>query len=549
MRSSTITSYAITGAQLVSAGFVWPSKYDYVEDLYSLQAGVIRHGFIDNVTPCSFNENIKGRQDAAAWVRTAYHDAATHDAAAGTGGLDASILFETDRPENPGSAFNDTFGFFSAHYNGGVAFADLIALGLVTATASCGGPKVPFRAGRIDATEAGVLGVPEPQQDLDKHKAIFAKAGFNTEDMIAMVACGHTLGGVHHEDFPDMNENGNKGETSRFEGNDNEHPYQFDNAIATQYLDGSSQNPLVVGHNDTTNSDKRIFGADGNKTMNAMKDPAQFSAKCADIFARMIDSVPAGVELSEPIESFDMKPYIDLLALNSNGTLDFEGRIRVRVTEGTNRNGDDLAVRLAYTSRDSAKNGTIETTVEHLKGGQSIGLFGEKFKWFNFATKLDASTGIRGFTIEMSVPSTPDVPATVFDNEGTGLYPVQDAVLYQTKQSCMDTNTAQASDPFPFTVTAAVRKDQTASAAAVELAYRTPRQGILINKLEKKTFPLAKSDKKTPSDEYELYELQMPLASASWSTTFEIVLGEGANAKRVTQLYSNKLAGVACQPL
>ncbi|KAK6858631.1 WSC domain-containing protein [Apiospora arundinis] len=548
MRSNTVTSYFIIGARLVKAAFVWPSKYDYIEDLYSLQAGVIRHGFIDNVSPCAFNGNIKGRQDAAAWVRTAYHDAATHNAEAGTGGLDASILFETDRPENPGTAFNDTFSFFSAHYNGDVSFADLIALGLVTATASCGGPKVPFRMGRIDATEAGVLGVPEPQQDLDKHKAIFAKAGFNTEDMIAMVACGHTLGGVHHEDFPGMNENPNKGETSRFEGNDNEHPYQFDNAIATQYLDGSTENPLVVGHNDTTNSDKRIFGADGNKTMNALKDPAQFKTMCANIFARMIDSVPAGVTLTEPLEPFNMKPYITTLALNSNGSLDFTGRIRVRVTKGvTDWNPEDLAVRLMYKGREGATNGTIETQPEHFKGGQSTGLFNEVFQWFNFEAQLDASTGIRGFTIELTVPSTGKV--AVFDNEGTGLYPVQDAILYQKAQSCMDTNSPSTSDPSPFIVTAAVRKDQTATAAAMELAFRTPRQGILINKLEKKKFALERTDKETPSDEYVLYEVQMPLASSSWSTTMDLVLGEGESEKRVKHLLTNDLAGAACQPL
>jgi hypothetical protein len=34
----------------------------------------------------------------------------THDAAAGTGGLDASIMFEMIRDENKGSAFNNTFG-------------------------------------------------------------------------------------------------------------------------------------------------------------------------------------------------------------------------------------------------------------------------------------------------------------------------------------------------------------------------------------------------------------------------------------------------------
>ena len=36
---------------------------------------------------------------------------------------------------------------------------------------------------------------------------------------------------------------------------------------ATEYIAGTTQNPLVVGLNDTTNSDKRIFGSDGNVTM------------------------------------------------------------------------------------------------------------------------------------------------------------------------------------------------------------------------------------------------------------------------------------------
>jgi hypothetical protein len=42
-------------------------------------------------------------------------DFVTADVAAGTGGLDASIGFETLRPENVGVAFNDSlfyFGFF-----------------------------------------------------------------------------------------------------------------------------------------------------------------------------------------------------------------------------------------------------------------------------------------------------------------------------------------------------------------------------------------------------------------------------------------------------
>lgn len=35
------------------------------------------------------------RQNAAEWLRTAFHDSASHNAAEGTGGVDASIQYET----------------------------------------------------------------------------------------------------------------------------------------------------------------------------------------------------------------------------------------------------------------------------------------------------------------------------------------------------------------------------------------------------------------------------------------------------------------------
>jgi len=53
-----------------------------------------------------------GRTTAAQWIRVAFHDFVTADVATGTGGLDASIGFETLRGENSGSAFNDSFSFF-----------------------------------------------------------------------------------------------------------------------------------------------------------------------------------------------------------------------------------------------------------------------------------------------------------------------------------------------------------------------------------------------------------------------------------------------------
>jgi hypothetical protein len=53
-----------------------------------------------------------GRTTAAQWIRVAFHDFVTANVAAGTGGIDASIGFETLREENSGTAFNDSFSFF-----------------------------------------------------------------------------------------------------------------------------------------------------------------------------------------------------------------------------------------------------------------------------------------------------------------------------------------------------------------------------------------------------------------------------------------------------
>jgi hypothetical protein len=58
-----------------------------------------------------------GRTTAAQWIRVAFHDFVTSDVASGTGGLDASIGFETLREENSGSAFNDSFAFFRPYVN------------------------------------------------------------------------------------------------------------------------------------------------------------------------------------------------------------------------------------------------------------------------------------------------------------------------------------------------------------------------------------------------------------------------------------------------
>lgn len=49
---------------------------------------------------------------------------------------------------------------------------------------------------------ANAPGVPQPQQPLEEHIAAFDRQGFNATEMIGLVACGHTFGGVQQTAFP-----------------------------------------------------------------------------------------------------------------------------------------------------------------------------------------------------------------------------------------------------------------------------------------------------------------------------------------------------------
>jgi hypothetical protein len=212
-------SRAITYAALSSLLFrpanaerVWPDpKVDELEKLLYEQENPFDGpgglaSFVDGCSGPAERALGIGRSFGAEWIRNAYHDMSTADVVAGTGGLDASIVFEMDRPENIGDAFQETLNIFKGNYNKRVSMSDLFALATVMAVGGCSDGKVivPLKGGRVDAAGPGPSGVPEPQQDLPTHSASFAKQGFDTSEMIALVACGHTVGGVHGVDFPEI---------------------------------------------------------------------------------------------------------------------------------------------------------------------------------------------------------------------------------------------------------------------------------------------------------------------------------------------------------
>jgi hypothetical protein len=182
---------------------------------------------------------------------------------------------------------NDTLSWYAAFYNQNIAsefttcltygtnsdaqlvVADMLALGVIISSASCSGPIINFQGGRIDATGPGVAGVPEPETSADEYFETMANTGFSDTEAIQFLACGHSIGSVHHSGFPEVQDDkyvspANTNGGCPFSSMGANH---FNNEMVLDYVNGRSQNPLVVSYNETNRADLRIYSADGNATL------------------------------------------------------------------------------------------------------------------------------------------------------------------------------------------------------------------------------------------------------------------------------------------
>ncbi|RYC61051.1 hypothetical protein CHU98_g5166 [Xylaria longipes] len=319
----------------------------------SPQVSQLEHILVDNwdayasnfssaITPCTrYVTEIgeaadnSGRTTSAQWLRVVFHDFVTADVSAGTGGVDASIGFETFRDENKGSAFNDSFTFWRPFVNEFVPMADLVALGTVMSVNLCGGRNIPFRPGRIDAVGADpTTGVPEPGTSLEETLGQFARAGLDRVEAISLTACGHTLGSSHHSGFPEVADNSTVSENNTNGGiNFDSTRGMFDSRVVYEYIDGSGNRggPLVTSFNETSRSDLRLYESDSNATMKTLYSQGEdgFLDTCVDLLGRMIDTVPASVSLQDAIQPMSIKPINVTWDITENGTLALSGRVRI----------------------------------------------------------------------------------------------------------------------------------------------------------------------------------------------------------------------------
>jgi hypothetical protein len=519
-------------AQVAPQPPIWPSPvYDELEALMMQYDGYRALGFFDGVATCSFSSSRDpGRRTAAEWIRTAYHDMATANVAAGTGGLDGSLQFETDREENVGSGITSSFGFFQNFFNARVSLADLIALGVHTATRSCRGPFVPYRANRIDAISAGPLGVPQAGENLTTLTQRFEQAGFNTEDMIGLVACGHTLGAVHSVDFPNIVPNGTRLNNA---GDFDSTAAAFDNKVVVEYLDSNSSDPLLIGP-PATNSDARVFSADGNVTMEAMADPAEFQDRCKALFERMINTVPREVNLTDPILPYEVKPVEVHLTVASGTLLNFAGDIRVRTTV---RPASEISkVELLYVDRDGSTSGCEEETgctvlaPETLLQGGSTSSLDENFQFYTFSTNISSSSGVSSYTVRITLVNG----TTEIHDNGGERFTVPNLIFFQPSASC-NTPFTNVSIPLNSTIVAAVHNSRTTIALGnpiLKVVARRPVTGLIVPELFRFDVVMepSVSEEVPVPKEYVWYQGSYTLDIFGFEgATFDVVSGEGSD--------------------
>lgn len=495
----------------------WPASTDDLEELMFQTTGFRTRNFADFVTPCSKSPNMPGRMNAAEWMRTAFHDMATHDIYQGRiGGLDASLMFELARSQNNSPAFASTFIQLQQFMSSKTPMADLLALAMYASVRSCGGPVVPVKGGRVDAEVAGLSGVPQPEDPQGTFIAQFARMGFSVAEMVEATACGHTLGGVHSAQHPLIVPVGTAPNEYALMDDPSQAASKFDAGIARDYVLGNTTNPLVVGSSVrySRHADFKVFTADRNVTIRTLTNEASFRARCSVSMAKIIDTVPAGVTLSPVLVPYDVKPVRPQLHLLDGGRqLRFTGEIRIR-TSGRDSEKQVASVNLRWQSRDESDSGESASTGVAGTGGG----FDDSFVFYSFDFNIPTDIGISKYSIDVR---TADGMVEEYNNNGVE-FPMQDSIIYLPPQSCLPADTDEANNR-QMTVVAA-KLTSLAGEPVLDLAQQIARtDGVVVPRIVKQSLPMIAGATVGP---YTLYSVTTPVGSTlSLRNNFDVVLG------------------------
>ena len=280
--------------------------------------------------------------------------------------------------------------------------SDLIALGVVTAVGNCGGLLIPMRTGRIDATAAGPSGVPKPETNLQDTLNQFSNAGFNGDDTIALTTCGHTMGGVHRNTFPQVvpasaiGPNNADGRVAF-----DETVAAFDIGVVNDYVHGTGAKggPLVTTTNVAVQSDLRLYNSDGNATIKRLaQSSSYFEGQCQFVLQRMIETIPCCTPMSNPVDpttTTNLKPAALYLGVDWKGNMALSGFMRYIQVSGTAAPPASLTVTLIDRT---GKTTTTTATAARSAADTGSGLWGPT-RQYPFTLSFPASVGLSGISV------------------------------------------------------------------------------------------------------------------------------------------------------
>lgn len=137
-------------------------------------------------------------------LRLAWHSSGTYDVNTKTGGSNyATMRFEPESLHGANAGLHVARELMEKVKQEfpWISYGDLWTLGGVCAVQEMAGPKIPWRAGRIDgyekdATPDGRL--PDASQGSDHLRNIFGRMGFNDQEIVALSGC-HAVGRCHRD--------------------------------------------------------------------------------------------------------------------------------------------------------------------------------------------------------------------------------------------------------------------------------------------------------------------------------------------------------------
>ncbi|KAJ3716374.1 heme peroxidase [Lentinula raphanica] len=352
----------------------------------------------------------------------------------------------------------------------------------------------------------GAFGVPAPETDIQTTLDQFEQAGFNQQDSIALTACGHTLGSVHHAGFPQVV--GPEAVTPNNTGGGEHFDSTldvFDILVVNEYLEGTGKRggPLVTTDNVTVRSDLRLYESDNNATMRGLSNSTEhFVSRCISLMARMLNTVPSSTVLSDVISPVDVKPVnvsLDLMEDESGQHILFSGFIRLLSTTFS----ENTTLQISWLDRTGRSSSVFVTEAKYDAAVQKgSGMFGDTF-FHAFNTTIDPSLGISFFNVTVNDPTTnqSDVSADIVSG-----YPIEDRVFLMKSRSTVD-------DEGNAGVTAAVfsSSSQTIRNVSATFSFPTPQIGTMSPSIS--TLSLQLTSLKSTDSGYAVFNASTQLPS------------------------------------